>query len=60
MQKVVCIYTGRFLNVGNIYYINLESICSDSDGDWYTNVYEDDKQNVWIGRYRLEHFKSVI
>ena len=60
MQKVICIYTGRRLNVGSIYYINLGSICSDSDGDWYANVYEDDKQDIWIGRYRLEHFKSVI
>lgn len=59
MQKVICIYTGRHLNVGNTYYIYLGSICSDCDGDWYVDVYEDDKQDIWIGRYRLEHFKTV-
>ena len=60
MQKVICIYTGRGLNVGNIYYIYLGTICSNSDGEWYADVYEDDKQDIWIGSYRLEHFKSAI
>ena len=37
MQKVICIYTGRGLNVGSIYYIYLGTICSESDGEWYAD-----------------------
>ena len=60
MQKVICISNGKFIEVGNVYYISLTSICSDSDGEWTVNVYEDNKQDIWVGRYRLDNFKSVI
>lgn len=60
MQKVICIRDGIYIEIGNCYYISLTSICSDSDGEWTVNVYEDDKQDIWVGRYRLDHFKSVI
>lgn len=63
MQKVICISerkNSKHIEVGNFYYINLTSICSDSDGDWFVNVYADDKKDVWIGRFNLNHFKSAM
>ena len=62
MQKVICVSedVNKFIKAGNLYYISLTSICSDSDKEWSVDVYEDNKKEIWIGRFNLNHFKSVL
>lgn len=62
MQKVICISerkNSKQINVGNFYYLDLMSINGDSDGDWFGDVYMDNKKEVYIGRLRLSHFQSI-
>ena len=61
MQKVICISerkNSKQIEVGNFYYIDLLSIVGDADGEWFVDVYADDKKE--IGRFRLSHFKSAV
>lgn len=61
MQKVVCISerkNSKQIEVGNFYYIDLLSIIGDADGEWFVDVYTNNKKE--IGRFRLNHFKSVV
>ena len=64
MQKVICISERKNSNqieVGNFYYINLTSICSDCDGEWYVDVYKEaSTESVWVGRFNLNHFKYAV
>ncbi len=63
MEKVECINERDVsslnnLKKGKIYYLDLLSIEGDFKGDWYGNIYEDDKKNKYVGRFRLSHFKT--
>ncbi len=63
MKKVECINERdiSLLNKvkrGKIYYLDLSSIYGDFEGDWYGKVYEDDKKNEYVGRFKLSHFKT--
>ena len=65
MQQVICISKRKNSNqieIGNIYYIDLMSVCGDSDGDWYGEVYADEfnEADAYVGRMKLSHFKSAI
>ncbi len=46
------------LKKGKIYYLDLLSVDGDFEGDWYGKIYEDDKKNEYVGRFKLSHFKT--
>ncbi len=63
MKKVECINERDIsslnkLRIGKIYYLDLLSIDGDFEGDWYGKIYEDDKKNEYVGRFKLSHFKT--
>ena len=63
MQKVVCINernSSKLIEVGNTYFIDPSSISGDSNGDWYVDVYTNSQKEMWIGYFRLSHFKTVV
>lgn len=61
MIKVICIgrvrYNSSLLKEGREYFIKVNSLYGDSDGDWTVEVYNLDK--AYLGRFYLKHFKSV-
>lgn len=62
MQKVICLNerkNNKVLEVGNSYYIDPMSIGGDADGDWYADVYRDEPEETWIGRFNLNHFRTA-
>ena len=62
MIKVSCIsgvrYNYSLLEEGREYFIKVDSLYGDSDGDWTVEVYNLDK--AYLGRFYLKHFKSII
>ena len=66
VQKVICINERKAVSrqaqieVGKIYYLDLSTVNGDFEGDWYGNIYADDKKNICIGHLKLSHFRSEI
>lgn len=62
MIKVLCIterrYTYSSIEEGREYFIKVNSLYGDSDGDWTVEVYNLDK--TYVGRFYLKHFKSIV
>jgi len=63
MKKVECISQRSVsslntIEIGKTYYLDITSIDGDSDGDWYGDIYEDNKKNNYISHLKLSHFKS--
>lgn len=62
MQKVICNSerkNSKLIEVGNVYYIDLTSIFSDIDGEWFVEVYKDKDGDEYIGCFRLNHFTTT-
>ena len=61
MIKVRCIYGVKscysLIKEDSEYFIDANSLYSDSEGDWTVEVYNLDK--AYVGRFYLKHFKSV-
>ena len=66
LQKVICINERKSVSrqaqteVGKAYYLDLSTVNGDFEGDWYGNIYADDKKNMYIGHLKLSHFRSEI
>lgn len=66
MEKVICINERKAISrqnqieVGESYYLDLSTVNGDYEGDWYGNIYADDKKEVYIGHLKLSHFRSVV
>ena len=62
MIKVLCIsevrYNSSLLKEGREYFIKVNSLYGDSDGDWTVEVYN--LNGTYIGRFYLKHFKSIL
>ena len=61
MQLVKCISIRETnpnqIKIGNYYFIDITSIHSDLEGEWYTDVYEMINDMYYsIGRLALRHF----
>lgn len=65
MQQVKCINERKAISrqtqieVGKYYYLDLSTVNGDYEGDWYGNIYADDRKEVYIGHLKLSHFRSV-
>ena len=66
LQKVICINERKAVSrqmqieVGKAYYLDLSTVNGDFEGDWYGNIYADDKKKIYIGHLKLSHFHSEI
>ena len=66
MQKVICISERETVGkqpkilVGQKYYLDIDSVNGDLDGDWYGEIYADKNKSEYIGHLKLSHFKSCI
>ena len=66
LQKVICINERKDVSrqmqieVDKAYYLDLSTVNGDFEGDWYGNVYADEKKEIYIGHLKLSHFRSEI
>ena len=66
MQQVKCINERKAISrqnqieVGKYYYLDLSTVNGDYEGDWYGNIYADDKKEVYVGHLKLRDRKSVV
>ena len=66
MERVICINERKAIShqnqieVGKSYYLDLSTVNGDYEGDWYGNIYADDKKEIYIGHFKLSHFRSVV
>lgn len=65
MEKVICINERKTISqqnqieVGKEYYLDLSTVNGDFEGDWYGQIYADDKKETYIGHLKLNHFRSI-
>ena len=65
MEKVICINERKSISqqnqieVGKEYYLDLSTVNGDFEGDWYGQIYADNKKETYIGHLKLSHFRSV-
>lgn len=62
MQKVVCINSNTssgILKYRRVYCLDLSSLYGDYEGDWYVDVYTEEREK-YVGRFLLKHFKSFV
>ena len=45
---------------GKEYYLDLSTVNGDYEGDWYGNIYADEKKEMYVGHLKLSHFRSAI
>lgn len=61
MIKVICIKPRKNEKVGDIFYLQANTIFGDCDGDWYGTFYKmDENENfIEIGNRLLSRFQSI-
>lgn len=65
MEKVICINERKSISqqnqieVGKEYYLDLSTVNGDFEGDWYGQIYADNKKETYIGHLKLSHFRSI-
>ena len=57
MQEVACI-DGK-LHLQEYYYIDLDSVTIDFEGDSSACVYANKDKETYMGRFYLKHFQSI-
>lgn len=66
LQKVICINERKTISQQNQievwkeYYLDLSTVNGDYEGDWYGNIYADEKKEMYVGHLKLSHFRSSI
>ena len=66
LQKVICINEKKAISQQNQietwkeYYLDLSTVNGDYEGDWYGNIYADEKKEMYVGHLKLSHFRSAI
>lgn len=64
-MKVMCIQERQGgipdeTKVGEIYYVDRDSIYLDSDGDAYGEVFADKERHILLGNKRLNRFQTMV
>lgn len=65
MEKIICINERKTISqenqieVGKEYYLDLSTVNGDFEGDWYGQIYADNKKEIYVGHLKLSHFRSV-
>lgn len=57
ITKVICL-DNDVLVKGKEYYLDIETLMGDSDGEWSGFIYRDELCSEFEGNYYLKHFKS--